>query len=160
MTPPTKAALLPVEQVDRDAAAPIFEAYGAGNYAALCRKGSHLVDGLLVVQQMACHRLNTRPALPDDVGAVVEQSAAWVKLLRDHSAKTPEGLRLDPGALLALTTLIESLSADREGVEAAVLAEREACAKVADDWLATDFDESANTMAGNIAAAIRERGGR
>jgi hypothetical protein len=42
-----------VTQAARDAAAPIFDAYNAPNYAELCRKGRDSADGLIVVRMIA-----------------------------------------------------------------------------------------------------------
>jgi hypothetical protein len=49
-----------VTQADREMAAPIFDAYGASNYAALARRNSPLIDKLIIVRTLARHRLAER----------------------------------------------------------------------------------------------------
>lgn len=99
--------MTPAIEEARYFAAPIFDAYGAPNYATLCRQNSRLVDNLIVVKtllaaielgerrereaqvawlrEVAAHRNPLRMVQGDPVGAILDEVRCAIER-GDHHA--------------------------------------------------------------------------
>lgn len=71
---------LPVEQRHRDAAAPIFDTYGARDYAEMSRRGSTLVDDLMLVQAFARFEANLPHAQPPADPDLIKRALKAIKV--------------------------------------------------------------------------------
>jgi hypothetical protein len=93
---------------------------------------------------------------PIDLDAIRARNAERKRLLTE-SGLSPGNWRHAQGPLLPLIDDIDALLAEVERLRAAVLAEREACATIADTFECDGRPLDLVDLAADIAAAIRAR---